>query len=63
VWDVINFIIAESDSLKTVEAYNGSETWLTGSAVIFADCVFLAVSVGEVFHIHCWMKGNKNNHN
>ena len=41
-------IIAESDSLETVQACTGDETWWNESAAIFADCVTLVAEIGSV---------------
>jgi hypothetical protein len=43
-----NRVVAESDSLETIEAYNGSDRWWSESPAILADCVDLASSIGSV---------------
>jgi ribonuclease HI len=43
-----NKIIAESDSLETIEACNGSDRWWSESSAILADCLDLASSIGSV---------------
>jgi hypothetical protein len=41
-------IIAESDSMETIEACIGEEAWLNESAAIFADCVDLLAQIGAI---------------
>jgi hypothetical protein len=43
-----NDIIAESDSLETVEACTGEERWWGESSATFADCVDLRYLIGKV---------------
>jgi ribonuclease HI len=57
-----NAVIAESDSLENIEALNGVAVWWTGSAAIFADCIDLALSIGEVSYVHCPREANKTAH-
>jgi ribonuclease HI len=57
-----NSIIAESDSIVTIDACNGGETWWTDSAAIFADCMDHVASIGNVSFIHCLRDANKTAH-
>ena len=57
-----NNIIAESDSLETIEACMGVETWWNASAAIFADCVDMASTIGSVTYRHCIREANKAVH-
>jgi ribonuclease HI len=43
-----NRVIAESDSLETIEACNGSDRRWNESSAILADCVDIASSIGSV---------------
>jgi ribonuclease HI len=52
-------IVAESDSLENIEALNGSSRWWTNSAAIYADCIDLGLSIGEVSYVHCPREANK----
>jgi ribonuclease HI len=55
-------IIAESDSIVTIDACKGGETWWTDSAAIFADCMDHVASIGNVSFIHCPRDANKIAH-
>jgi ribonuclease HI len=57
-----NSIIAESDSLVTVEACSGKETWWTSPAAIYADCVDIASTIGSVSFIRCPREANQVAH-
>jgi ribonuclease HI len=54
-----NRVIAESDSLETVEACNGSDRWWSESSAILADCVDFASSIGNVTYQFCPREANK----
>ncbi|XP_051221615.1 uncharacterized protein [Lolium perenne] len=53
-----NNVIAESDSLETVEACTGAEVWWGDSAAVFADCVDLMALIGSVQVQHCPREAN-----
>jgi hypothetical protein len=55
-------IVAESDSSDIIEACLGSENWWTDSTPIYADCVDLVASIGEVTFNHCRRDANKAAH-
>ena len=55
-------IIAESDSIETIEACAGGEMWWTDSAPIYADCVELDFSIEGVIFKHCPREANKAAH-
>jgi ribonuclease HI len=57
-----NSIIAESDSLVTVEACSGKETWWTSPAAIYADCFDIASSLGSARFAHCPREANQVAH-
>jgi ribonuclease HI len=57
-----NSIIAESDSIVTIDACKVGETWWTESAVIFADCLDHVASIGNVSFVHCPRDANKTAH-
>jgi ribonuclease HI len=48
-----NNIIAESDSMETIQACMGEHSWWNESAAIFADCVDLAWLIDLVSFKHC----------
>jgi hypothetical protein len=48
-----NRVIAESDSLETIEACVRSDRWWSESSAILADCVDLASSIGSVSYQFC----------
>jgi ribonuclease HI len=48
----INRLIAESDSMETVEACSGEERWWNESAAVYADCIDLSSSIGTVKFKH-----------
>jgi ribonuclease HI len=54
-----NRVIAESDSLETIEACNGSDRWWHESSAILADCVDLAFSIGSVSFQFCPREANQ----
>jgi hypothetical protein len=47
-----NSVIAEGDSLETIQACAGSDAWWTEPAAIYADCVDIATLTGQVFFRH-----------
>jgi ribonuclease HI len=55
-------IITESDSIDTIDACKGGETWWTGSAAIFVDCMDQVASIGNVSFVHCPREANKTAH-
>ena len=57
-----NNIIAESDSLESVDTCTSVETWWNASAAIFADCVDMASTIGIVTYRHCLREANKAAH-
>jgi ribonuclease HI len=57
-----NAVLAESDSLETIEALSGPGNWWTGSAGIYADCIDLAFEIGDVSYAHCPREANKTAH-
>jgi ribonuclease HI len=46
-------IRAESDSTETVDACNNGDRWWSEETAIFADCIDLAASIGDVSFKHC----------
>jgi hypothetical protein len=57
-----NRLIAESDSTDTIEACNGESRWNQSSA-IYAECVYLIVSIGSVSFKICAREANQVAHN
>jgi hypothetical protein len=57
-----NSVIMESDSLETVDACTGSETWWGESAAIFANCVDRAALIDKVSFKHCLRQANEVAH-
>jgi hypothetical protein len=57
-----NSIIAESDSLVTVEACSGKETWWTTPAAIYADYIDISSIIGSVSFSHCPREENQVAH-
>jgi hypothetical protein len=55
-------IIAESDSLETIQACLGNEAWWTEPAAIYANCVDLATLIGQVSFNHCVREANMPAH-
>jgi hypothetical protein len=47
-----NSVHAESDSSETIAACNGSESWWSEPAAIYADCIDLSTSIGSVIYNH-----------
>jgi ribonuclease HI len=54
-----NNIVAESDSVKTIEGCMGVTRWWNKSSVSYADCVHLATLVGTVSFKHCLREANE----
>jgi hypothetical protein len=52
----------ESDSIETIKACTGEETWWGESSAIFADCVDLASLMDWVSFKHCPMEENEAAH-
>ena len=57
-----NVVQAESDSLETIEACTGDESWWNESVAVFADCVDLVAQIGSVTFKHCPREANKVAH-
>jgi ribonuclease HI len=57
-----NSIIAESDSVETIEACSGDLRWWNESSAIFADCVDKAASIGSVTYKFCPREANQVAH-
>jgi hypothetical protein len=57
-----NSIIVEGDSLETIQACAGNDAWWTEPAAIYADCVDLATSIGQVYFNHCVREVNMSAH-
>jgi ribonuclease HI len=57
-----NRIHAESDSMETIDACSGGDTWWSEAAAIFADCVDLTTAIGDVKFQHCPREANKVAH-
>jgi ribonuclease HI len=51
-------VIAEGDSMETIQACTGSDVWWTKPAAIYADCVDLATQIGQVSFNHCQWEAN-----
>jgi ribonuclease HI len=51
-------IIAESDSMETIESCTWVHQWSSEASAVYADCVDLAVSIGEVSFRHCLREAN-----
>jgi hypothetical protein len=51
-----NSIIAESDSLVTIKACSGKETWWTTHVAIYADSFDISSTIGFVSFNHCLKK-------
>jgi hypothetical protein len=58
----INRLIAESDSMETVEACSGEERWWNESVAFYADCIDLSSSIGTVKFKHCPREANQVAH-
>jgi ribonuclease HI len=55
-----NAIVAESDSLETIEACTGEQVWWNDSSAVYAaDCVDLASTIGSVSFKHIPSEANK----
>jgi hypothetical protein len=57
-----NSIIAESDSIVTVEACSGKETWWTTPAAIYTDCIDISSTIRFVSFSHCPREANQIAH-
>jgi ribonuclease HI len=57
-----NSVIAEGDSLETIQACEGGDAWWTAPAAIYADCVDIATLIGQVRFTHCPREANKAAH-
>jgi ribonuclease HI len=57
-----NSVHAKSDSSETIDARNGSESWWSEPAAIYADCIDLSTSIGSVIYSHISREANKVDH-
>jgi ribonuclease HI len=53
-----NNIVAESDSMETIESCTRVHQWSSDATAVYADCVDLVVSIGEVSFRHCLREAN-----
>jgi ribonuclease HI len=53
---------AKSDSTEVIDASKGEERWWNENAIIFAYCVDMVTSLGDVSFIHCPREANKVAH-
>jgi hypothetical protein len=51
-------IVAESDSLETVEACTGKARWWNDPSAIFFDCMAMVSSIGNVTFKYCQREAN-----
>jgi ribonuclease HI len=54
-----NSIVAEGDSLETINACSGEDTWWMESAAVYADCVDATTIIGSVIYQFCPREANK----
>jgi ribonuclease HI len=54
-----NSIIAESDSMETIEACTGEQMWWSESSAIYADCVDMASTFESISFNHIPREANK----
>jgi ribonuclease HI len=52
-----NRIVAESDSLETIEACTGDSSWWNASSAIYVGCIDIASFIGSVSFKHCPREG------
>jgi hypothetical protein len=57
-----NRIQAESDLMEVTESCNGGDRWWSEESAVFADCVDLFSSIGEVSFKHCPREANRVAH-
>jgi hypothetical protein len=57
-----NNVQVESDSIETVQACTGEESWWGESSTIFADCIDLAIIIGNVKFQYCLREANGVGH-
>jgi ribonuclease HI len=57
-----NSVIAEGDSNETIEAYAGIETWWSTPAAVYADCLDLATTIGDIKFKYCPQEANQAAH-
>jgi hypothetical protein len=55
-------VIAESDSTETIQACTGEQSWWNEFMAIFADCIVLALHLGNVSFKFCPRKANQVAH-
>jgi hypothetical protein len=48
-----NRIVAESDSMETIEACTDESCWWNEYAAIYADCIDISSTIGSVSFSHC----------
>jgi ribonuclease HI len=53
-----NNIVAESDSMETIESCTRVHQWSSDATAVYADRVDLVVSIGEVSFRHCLREAN-----
>jgi hypothetical protein len=57
-----SWVLAESDSMEVIQSCVGQDNWWGDSAAIYADCVDMSVSIGNVSFSHCLREANKVAH-
>jgi ribonuclease HI len=57
-----NRIQAESDSLEIIDACSGGDRWWSEATAVFADCVDLVTTIGDVSFNYCPREANKVAH-
>jgi hypothetical protein len=57
-----NSVIAEGDSLETIQPCEGSDAWWTEPTAIYANCVDIATLIDQVRFSHCLREANKSAH-
>jgi ribonuclease HI len=55
-------IMAESDSIETIDACTGDSRWWNASSAVYADCIDLASSIGSVSFKSCPREANQVAH-
>jgi hypothetical protein len=48
----------ESDSTEVTEACNGGDRWWSEESVVFAECVDLSISIGDISFKYCLREAN-----
>jgi ribonuclease HI len=52
----------ESDSSEVIDACKGDERWWNEASIVFAGCVDVVTTIGDVSFSHCPRKANKVAH-